>query len=366
MKLLKVATVHPKQCYSTSELVEAFPCNIPDEIRKNISNLGVSKRFIVSQPKTKGLLQEEELKDLCQEASAAALQGASVSSKEITCLISTYDANPFLSPGLSQLILGNLDLSPYTALINVQGVASTAFLKALDLAEHHLAMHKHDFILICISGVSSFWFQNQVKGFRGIKDMAHIRKIRAVIERNMELRKWVAVMQYFLFGDGVAAAIISDDGEGLEIKKIVDVTNIRKRDYLAGFTRLEATGEPFKFGLHSHLDKSIPKLGAEYTKLALDRLWGEIWRENVRTVTQWALHTGSARILGSLTRNLGIEESTLKESYEILNEFGNLAGASLPFILDRVISRNGLHKEETAMLLGYGWGFSASAGLLKN
>jgi len=49
----------------------------------------------------------------------------------------------------------------------------------------------------------------------------------------------------------------------------------------------------------------------------------------------------------------------------VLREYGNLAGASLPFILERIISENKFSKGDIILTLGYGWGFSASACLLE-
>jgi predicted naringenin-chalcone synthase len=79
----------------------------------------------------------------------------------------------------------------------------------------------------------------------------------------------------------------------------------------------------------------------------------------------WAVHTGSQKILEALAENRGIDLEKLKESHEILKHRGNLAGASLPFILERIVSAGGLSKGDTILMVGYGWGFSAAASLLE-
>ena len=45
----------------------------------------------------------------------------------------------------------------------------------------------------------------------------------------------------------VASLIVARNGNGLSINKIVEITNIGKKDYLAGYGRLAALNEPFKF-----------------------------------------------------------------------------------------------------------------------
>jgi 3-oxoacyl-[acyl-carrier-protein] synthase III len=42
-----------------------------------------------------------------------------------------------------------------------------------------------------------------------------------------------------------------------------------------------------------------------------------------------------------------------------------LSGASLPFILEKIVSHGELDEEDIILMLGYGWGFSASASLLR-
>lgn len=369
MQILQLSTALPKNEYSTKKLIEAFPCDLPESVRQNVLNLGVSKRYFVGRPeplpKTEIVMSEAGLVDLCAQACQKAVEKANLSITNVSYLVATYDVNPFLSPGLSQLLVPRLGLNPFVKHVNAQGIASTAFPKALDLAENYLALHHEDFVLICVSGVSSYWFQNQVRGMGEVMEIGKIGAVKDEAKREAELRKWVAAMQFFLFGDGVAAAVVAKEGKGLAVKKIVEVTNQGTRDYLAGYARLAALNEPFKFGFYSHLDKEIPRLGAEYTGLVLRELFGENTESIVKTARKWAVHTGSEKILNALAERHKIEREKLEESYEVLRECGNLAGASLPFILDRIVSGNKLSVGNTILMVGYGWGFSAAASLLK-
>jgi predicted naringenin-chalcone synthase len=181
----------------------------------------------------------------------------------------------------------------------------------------------------------------------------------------MELRKWVAIMQYFLFGDGAAAAIVAKKGSGLIVKKTAEATNISRRDYLAGCSRLTHTGEPFRFGFQSHLSKDIPKLGVKYTRQVLRKLLGKNAENTIKTAKKWAVHTGSEKILNALAEHNSIQSEKLAESHQILREYGNLAGASLPFILERINSHTKFSSGDLVLMVGYGWGFSASATLLE-
>jgi predicted naringenin-chalcone synthase len=369
MQIQQLSTALPKNGYTTEEMLQDFPCPLPDGVKNNILNLGVSKRYLIdcfdSQAKQETLMDETPLIDLCSEACAKALEEAQLSPRDIGYFVAAYDVNPFFSPGLSQLLIRSVGFDPYIKQVNAQGIASTAFPKALELAWNHLATRPKDKVLVCVSGVSSYWFQNQVRGLDSVMEISKINQIRNKTKRECELRKWVATMQYFLFADGVTAAAVAKDNEGLTVKKIVEVTNVSKKDYMAGYARLSTFGEPFKFGFFSHLDKEIPTLGVKYTNLALKRLLGKNFDATVSSAKKWAVHTGSQKILNALAESNRIELEKLKESHDVLKECGNLAGASLPFILKRIVTNNKFSNGDVVLMVGYGWGFSASACLLE-
>jgi len=369
MQLLQLLTSVPENEYSSESLLEAFPCELSEGTIQNILNLGVSKRYLINHAsaplKQETIMSEKELVDLCYEACEKTIKKASLSIKDVGYFIMTYDQTPILCPGLSQLVTRKLGFNPYIKHVNLQGMACTSFTKSLELAGDHLAAHPEDHVLICVSGVNSYWFYNQVRGIKGIMEISKIKMIKDKDKRRMELRKWIATMEFFLFGDGVASLIVARNGNGPSINKIVEVTNIGKKDYLAGYGRLTAVNEPFKFGFYSHLDKEIPKLGVKYTSHVLKKLLGKNAKNTVKTAKKWAVHTGSEKILNRIAEHYEIQQEKLKESHEVLREYGNLAGASLPFILEQIVSRNKFSKGDIILALGYGWGFSASACLLE-
>jgi len=369
MQILKLATALPKNEYTTEKLLEVFPCKLPKEVRKNVLNLGVSKRYLIRHDhlnsKSESIMRECDLVNLCSEACEKAIQKADLSIRDIGYFVVAYDVSPFLSPGLSQLLVRKIGFNPYIRHVNAQGAASTAFTNALELAENYLAAHPEDYVLLCVSGVSSYWFQNQVRGIKDVMEISRINQMKNNARKQIELRKWIATMEFFLFGDGVAATIVANKGEGLIVRKIVEVVNLERKDYLAGYARLSTSNEPFKFGFHSHLDRKIPQLGVKYTTLALKRLLGTNFQSTVKKAKKWAVHTGSEKILNALAEHNGIEREKIRESHEILEEYGNLAGASLPFILEKIISSNDLTEDDTILMLGYGWGFSAGGAELE-
>lgn len=369
MQILQLSTAVPKNEYSIEKLIEAFPCSLPASIKQNVLNLGVSKRYLIdpiaSTYKREIIISEKKLVNLCLETCEDTLEKADLSVKDVSYFIAAYDANPFLCPGLSHLLIRKLGFNPYIKHVNVQGMACASFTKALELAEDHLATHPHDNVLLCTSGVNSYWLINQLRGLKDVMGIREIRSLNNEIKQRMELRRWIATMEFFLFGDGVASCVIAKEGDGLSVNKVVSVTNFRENDYLVGYARIAALNEPFKFGFYSHLGKEIPKLGVEYTALALKKLLGKNAEHIMENAKKWAIHTGSRKILNLMAEHYQIPHEKLKESHEVLNEYGNLSGASLPFILEKIVSKNKFSTGDIILVLGYGWGFSASASLLE-
>lgn len=369
MNILQISTALPKNEYTTEEMIETFPCKLSLGIVQNVLNLGVSKRAFINSKsagsRSKDSKDRTGIASLCTDACKKATEIAGMSLHSIGYFITTYDANPVLSPGLSQLLVRKIGFDPYIKHVNIQGVASTAFPKALQLAEDHLTANPKDNVLICVSGVTSFWFQNQLNGIANVQEMSEINEINDENNRNNELRKWVATMEYFLFGDGAAAAIVASTDEGVAVKKTVEVTNLEESDHLAGYAELSSLPEPFRFEFHSNLGKEIPRLGVKYTSAALEKLLGRNAAATIRDSKKWAVHTGSQKILVALAEKHGLNPEKLQESREVLKQHGNLAGASLPFILERISSTRRLSKKDIILMIGYGWGFSAAASLLE-
>ena len=369
MHINQLSTTVPKYRYSTKEMIELFPQELSGDLNQNILNLGVSERYLAYPLDLlfKSKLphaDEEPVTEVCVAACKQAFKSSGVSPRDIDYFIATYDSSIFLCPGLSNYLLSELDLKPDIKHVSVQGMACSAFVRAIQLAEDHLARYPDSNVMISLSGVNSFWFSNQVRGLKDVKGMEEIKAIKDDVLKVRELRKWVAVIEFFLFGDSATCIIASINKEGPEILRMTSITNIRKTDYSAGYARLKPSLEPFMFEFESGLSKDIPNMGLEYTSVVLKKLFAEE-KSAVEKAKKWIMHTGSKRILDTIAKSYGIAYEKIRESYEVLEKYGNLAGASLPFILGMTMQKGGLKKGDYAVMLNYGWGFSANASLIK-
>jgi len=83
--------------------------------------------------------------------------------------------------------------------------------------------------------------------------------------------------------------------------------------------------------------------------------------KDLSQVDDCLIHTGSKKILDGVCSQLHLDTDSMKvnKSYEVLQNYGNLSSASTGFMLAE-------KKEWTgpAMVVGFGVGFTASAGLM--
>lgn len=369
MRLLQLSKAVPSHRYLTEEMIELFPHELPDEVKQNILNLGVSARYFAcpidfSFKSEFASNDKDPVVDTSAVACTQALEGSGLRPKDIDYLIATYDSSTFLCPALSNLLLSKLGFKPETKHVSVQGMACSAFTKSLQLAEDHLARFPKSHVMISVSGVNSYWFYNQVRGIKDVKGIREIQTLKNNDLKSRELRKWIAIIEFFLFGDGAVSLIVANHGDGPQVVDTVNITNLRQLDYLAGYARLTFSKGPFKFGFYSYLDKNIPELGVEYTSVVLGRLLHGKDPEFKAGAKKWIVHTGSKRILNHLAQSHSLAYETIRESYEVLADYGNLAGASLPFILEKIMRGGKLGTGDYAIMLGYGWGFNSNGGII--
>ena len=369
MRLLQLSTAVPSHRYLTKEMMELFPQELPGELKQNILNLGVAARYFV-HPIDFSLKSEltpnngEPVVDLNVIACRRALESSSLCPKDIDYLIVAYDSSAFLCPGLSNILLSKLGFKPNIKHVSIQGMACSAFARAIQLAEDHLARFPQSYVMLSLSGVNSYWFYNQVRGLKDIKGINEIRALQNDDLRLQELRKWIATIEFFLFGDGSACAIVANQGDAPQVTDIISITNIRQSDYLAGYAKLTRLKGPFKFGFYSNLNKNVPELGLEYTRVVLEKLSHGKDAGFEAGAKKWIVHTGSKRILDQIAHSYSIDYEKIRDSYDVLADYGNLAGASLPFILEKIMHEGKLSNGDYAIMLGFGWGFNANAGLI--
>jgi predicted naringenin-chalcone synthase len=149
------------------------------------------------------------------------------------------------------------------------------------------------------------------------------------------------MLSFLLFADGCAAALVSADPTGAEIKsfraKLVPGTkelirwNIRDQ----GFDMVLSGGVP----------------GAIRTALteAREEILG-----GANDIELWAVHPGGRTVLDAVEQAFGLPVEALSASRSVLNDYGNMSSGTVMFVLDRIMRAGKAGQNGCAMSFGPG------------
>lgn len=164
-----------------------------------------------------------------------------------------------------------------------------------------------------------------------------------------------------LFGDGAAAAVVTRG------QAVGDGTLVRLVDFESAV--LPAHREELRYRheqgrLRNVLTKRVPAIGAR----AIGQVTHRLLKRHGLSAGQigwWAVHPGGTAVLDQVRRELGVHEESLRFSYEILGEYGNMSSPSVLFVLKRLLEQGRPARGQRGLLLSFGAGFSAFAALVE-
>ncbi|MCB2222009.1 MAG: type III polyketide synthase [Bacteroidetes bacterium] len=80
-------------------------------------------------------------------------------------------------------------------------------------------------------------------------------------------------------------------------------------------------------------------------------------------ISHWAIHPGGKKILDEISLNLNLDKELLKNSYEVLRDYGNMSSPTILFVLKRFLESPGSPGEKL-FSMGFGPGLSIETSLL--
>jgi len=172
------------------------------------------------------------------------------------------------------------------------------------------------------------------------------------------------VIQSMLFGDGAVALLLGSDQAGKPtFGPISHLTNDSPDDVnllsmVSNSSHPALKGKPQYF-----MRPQVPARGAHYAVTTvndvLDNPMSPV--SDLSQVDDCLIHTGSKKILDGVCSQLHLDAHSTKveKSYDVLQNYGNLSSASTGFMLAGKKEWAG-----PAMVVGFGVGFTASAGLM--
>lgn len=284
-----------------------------------------------------------EIPKLAEEAAAKAILewGQPISTITHLVFVSTAGVD---SPGADFQLMKLLGLSPSVkrCMMYHQGCfgGGTALRIAKDLAENNRSARV---LVVCC--------EITVSTFHGPSDVHHDNLIGQA-----------------LFGDGAGAAIVgADPAAGIE-KPLFEM--VFADQTIIPDSATAVTLHTREQGLTFHLQKSVCSLISTHIERILKEMFGPLtisdWNEFF-----WIVHPGGPAILDEVEDKLNLDPGKMDVSRQVLNEYGNMAGATVLFIMDRMRRRSAKRQLQTSgegmdsgVLLGFGPGLTIEAIVL--
>jgi 3,5-dihydroxyphenylacetyl-CoA synthase len=266
---------------------------------------------------------------LAERAARAALDGAGIEAGELDgLLISTCTG--YLCPGLTSYVGERLGLRSDVIALDLVGQGCGAALPNLRAADALIAARRCRKVLsICVEVCSAALYIDNDPG---------------------------VLVSACLFGDGAAAAVLSD-APGARSVEWVDGVSLHQpaeRDAL----RMEHRGGL----LRNILSRRVPQLAAQYASTVFNRISKERGIES-KDIRAWIWHAGGRPVLDRLRETTGLPEAEMRRSRELLASHGNLSSPFVLFVLDAAL------REKAPggwwWMSSFGAGFSCHGALLK-
>ncbi len=173
-----------------------------------------------------------------------------------------------------------------------------------------------------------------------------------------------------LFGDGAGAVVLRGEpetgplGRGiLGIRLHADGSQHGLIRIPAGGSRMPTTAETVAGKRHT-----LRMQGAPLFRLAVKRLEQairEIVKEfgvDLQDLAQLVLHQANGRILGQLTKRLGVSPERVSS---VIGRYGNTSSASLPIALDDAVRSGKMSPGDMVLLGSFGGGVTWATGLVR-
>jgi predicted naringenin-chalcone synthase len=155
-----------------------------------------------------------------------------------------------------------------------------------------------------------------------------------------------------LFGDGAACCLIENSTSGIHIEGFYSRLFPEKQDSMAW----DIHSNGFLMTLNQEVPSIVEQQIGQFVEASLLK---NGFSKN--QITNWAIHPGGRRILDVTARTLQISRDHMKESYEVLNDFGNMSSCTLVFILERMkASQKGY-----TFVAGFGPGITMESAILR-
>lgn len=374
ISLLQASTATPKNKFSTTELVASMMQKLSPELINSICSLGVDNRystmdnyadFLAGAP----MNQTSSTTELAVDATRRCIEEWGGDPSQIGLLIAATNTPDQMLPCLASEVIGRTHglLPRSLATVSMQSQGCSVMLKSVEVAQWYLAANPGKMAIVLTSEAHTPYVAPLLRDeYYGFREISRMRKHGRVDDKGFESERTETTLaiQSMLFGDGGVAMLLGSDQSGKPtFGPICHLTNDSPDDVNL-LTMISSSSHPALNGKPQYFMRpAVPQRGAHYAVTTVNDVLHNPMSpvSDMSQVDDCLIHTGSKKILDGVCSQLHLDTDSTKveKSYDVLENFGNLSSASTGFML--------AGKNEWAgptMVVGFGVGFTASAGLM--
>jgi 3-oxoacyl-[acyl-carrier-protein] synthase-3 len=343
------------------------------ELINSICSLGVDTRYSTMDNYAEFLMgapmnSTSSTTELGVDATRRCIEEWGGDPSQIGLLIAATNTPDQMLPCLASEVMGRTHglLPRSLSTVSMQSQGCSVMLKSVEVAQWYLAANPGKMALVLTSEAHTPYAPLLRDEYYGFREVARMRKNGKLTDAQFESERTETTLaiQSMLFGDGAAALLLGTDQDGKPtFGPIAHLTNDSPDDVNL-LTMISNSSHPALNGKPQYFMRpAVPQRGAHYAvttiKDVLDNPKSAV--KDLSEVDDCMIHTGSKKILDGVCSQLHLDTDSTKvhKSYDVLENFGNLSSASTGFMLAAKQEWTG-----PAMVVGFGVGFTASAGLM--
>jgi len=372
--MISASTATPQNRISTTELVASMMHKLSPELINTICTLGVENRYSAMDNYSDFLTgapmnPTSSTTELGVNATRKCIEEWGGDPSQIGLLIAATNTPDQMLPCLASEVMARTHglLPRSLSTVSMQSQGCSVMLKSVEVAQWYLAANPGKMAVVLMSEAHTPFVAPLVRDeYFGFREIARMRKNDKLTDAEFEQQRTetTLVIQSMLFGDGAVALLLGSDQDGKPtFGPISHLTNDSPDDVnllsmVSNSTHPALNGKPQYF-----MRPAVPARGAHYAVTTVNDVLQDPMSpvSDLSQVDDCLIHTGSKKILDGVCSQLHLDTDSTKveKSYDVLENYGNLSSASTGFMLAGKKEWAG-----PAMVVGFGVGFTASAGLM--
>ena len=374
ISLVQASTATPQNMFSTTELVASMMHKFSPELINTICSLGVENRYSTMNNYADFLSgapmnPTSSTTDLGVNATRKCIEEWGGDPSQIGLLIAATNTPDQMLPCLASEVMGRTHglLPRSLSTVSMQSQGCSVMLKAVEVAQWYLAANPGKMAIVLMSEAHTPFVAPLLSDeYYGFREIARLRKSDKFTDTEFEEQRTETTLaiQSMLFGDGAVALLLGQDQAGKPTFGPISHLTNDSPDDVNLLTMVSNSSHPALYGKPQYFMRpAVPTRGAHYAVTTVNDVLHNP-HSPVSDLSQdddCLIHTGSKKILDGVCSQLHLDTDSTKvhKSYDVLQNFGNLSSASTGFMLAGKKEWAG-----PAMVVGFGVGFTASAGLM--